>query len=242
MAKRKVSDTITQQRKARKDFLELKKMQKGEMETGPKPSEIAIKPETFMEKLKNYWFHYKWHTLGSIFAIISLTILISQCASRPNWDMKVVYFTYTPVIDQQLEPVSDYLESISKDVNGDGEINIQVINCSTPSAEKNYQQHLSVVKRLQNIMAVDAETLLFITDNESAEYFDKESIDNFFGTDHLKLKDEFYKKTVSEDFGGLPENLQIACRRVKDTTIDSNQKVDKLYQEATNILEKIKEK
>ena len=71
MAKKKVSDTLAQQRKARQDFLELKKMQHGEMDAGPKPSEIAIEPKTFTEKVKNYWFHFKWHTLGTVFCFIA---------------------------------------------------------------------------------------------------------------------------------------------------------------------------
>ena len=77
MAKKKVSDTIAQQRKARQDFLELKKMQSGEMDAGPKPSETEIKPQTFKEKAENYWFHHKWHTIGGIFAIVSIIILIT---------------------------------------------------------------------------------------------------------------------------------------------------------------------
>ena len=50
MAIKKVSETIKQQRKAQKDFLELKKMQSGEMDAGPKPSDVEIKPKTFLEK------------------------------------------------------------------------------------------------------------------------------------------------------------------------------------------------
>ncbi len=240
MAKKKVSDTIAQQRKARKDFLELKKMQTGEMEAGPKPSEIAVKPKTFGEKWKNYWFHYKWQTFGSIFAIISLAILITQCAGRTDWDMKVVYFTYSPVVDQQLETVSDYLEGISKDLNGDGEVNIQVVNYSTLSPEQNYQHNITTVGRLQTIMAVETDALLYITDEKSAKYFQKETINDFFGTEQHKLGKDFYQKTKTEDFGSLPKNLQIACRRIEDTTIDGNKHVGKIYKESINILEELK--
>ena len=51
MAKKSVSDTIAQQRKAREEFLELKKMQHGEIQAPPKPSEMAVEPKTFSEKL-----------------------------------------------------------------------------------------------------------------------------------------------------------------------------------------------
>ncbi len=239
MAKKKVSDTLSQQRKARKDFLELKKMQSGEIQAGPKPSEIALKPKTFKDKAKNFWFHHKWHTLGSIFAALSLAILIGQCASRTNWDMQVMYFTYTPVLDEQLEPVADYLESISKDLNGDGEVNIQIINCSTPTAEENYQLNHSVLSKLQSIMAAGNETVLYITDSDSAEYFNNENIVDFFATEQQKLGPEFYAATAIAEYGSLPDGLQIACRRIKNTALSGSKKLSGIYDEAVCILENL---
>ena len=56
MAKKKqVNPIIAEQRRAREEFLKLKRMQSGEIPTEPKPSEIAVKPKTFTEKLKNIW-------------------------------------------------------------------------------------------------------------------------------------------------------------------------------------------
>ena len=240
MAKKKVSDTLAQQRKARQDFLELKKMQHGEMYAGPKPSEIAIEPKTFTEKVKNYWFHFKWHTLGTIFCFIALVVLIRQCASRTDWDMQVVYFTYTPVLDQQTELVADYLEGISNDINGDGEVNILVINCSMPTDSTSVQYSKTVLSKLQALIAAEPEAMLYITDSESVSYFDAEALNQFFGTNQVKLNKKFYESTKSEDFGSLPEGLQIACRRVEDTYIENNKNVGKIYKEAINLLEKLK--
>ena len=74
MADKKINETLAQQRKAREDFLALKRMQQGELDAGPKPSEIAIELKTPMDKLKNIWFHDKWYILGVIaIAIIGWT-------------------------------------------------------------------------------------------------------------------------------------------------------------------------
>lgn len=242
MAKKNESDTLAQQRKARQDFLDLKKMQQGEMDAGPKPSEIAIKPKTFSEKVKNYWFHFKWHTLGTIFCLIGLIVLVAQCASRTDWDMQVVYFTYTPVLDQQTDIVADYFEGISKDLNGDGEVNIHVVNCSISQKNSQVQYNQTILTKLQTLIAGEAEALLYITDNDSAEYFKTDALKDFFGSEQILLNEEFYNATKSEDFGSLPEGLQIACRRVANTVIEKDKNVGSIYKEANNILAKLEKK
>ena len=40
------NEILEEQRRAREEFLELKKMQSGEMKAPPKPSEVAIVPKT----------------------------------------------------------------------------------------------------------------------------------------------------------------------------------------------------
>ena len=240
MPEKKTSETIAQQRKARRDFLELKKMQSGEMETGPKPSEVAIVPKTFKEKLQNYWFHFKWYTLGTIFAVVVIAILVCQCANKVNYDMKVMYFTYTPVLDEQTEGIENYFKTLSKDINGDGEVNIQVVNCSMSLDNGNYQYNHTNLSRVQSILAADEETLLYITDAESIKYFNNENVSNIFEGEPLLLNKKFYKTTESKDFGPLPEGLQISLRRVSDTLLDNNETAKKVLEESKNILGKLK--
>ena len=242
MAKKKVSDTLAQQRKARESFLELKKIQSGEIEAGPKPSEMEITPKTFSEKTSNFWFHFKWHVLASIFAAVTLTVLIVQCAGKPKYDMHVVYFTYTPVMDEQTALVSNYLEPLCSDLNGDGEVNISVINCSMSKKASDTQYSQSAITRLQSIVAAGDDTLLYITDSDSAEYFSNKAFTNFFGTEQVALSDDFYKACKSENFGELPQGLRIACRRVEGTTIEKSSKAAAIYDECLKILDKLQAK
>ncbi len=239
MDNKKVSDTIKQQKKSRQDFLALKKMQAGEMAPEPKPSEIAVSPRTFKEKLQNFWFHFKWQTLGIIFAVVVLAVTVSQCASKTDWDMQVVYFTYNIVIDDQTNAIGDYLENIAEDINGDGEININVINCSVPDGNHKSQYNKSMLMKLQAMITAEPKAMLYITDNESIEYFEADALKNFFGSEQLVLGDDFYEKTKTETFGQLPKGLQIACRRVSGTTLEKNKTANQIHSSAMRILEKL---
>ena len=89
MADKKINETILQQRKAREEFLKLKQMQNSNSaETVEKREEY--KPRTFKEKLDNFWFHYKWHTIAILLALVVLCTGVSQCAGRTNYDMEML--------------------------------------------------------------------------------------------------------------------------------------------------------
>ncbi len=239
MAEKKVSDTLSQQRKARQDFLELKKMQTGEMDAGPKPGEVAVAPKTFKEKLQHFWFYFKWHTIGAVFTVVVMAILIAQCAARIDYDYKIVYFTYHPVLDSQMDSVEEYFKKISHDLNGDGEINISVINCSTTTASEDYQYNRTGLTKLQSILAADTEALLYITDSESLEFFSSDALEDFFDGEQIPLSEDFYSATEDESFGRLSEGLQIGCRKIKDTTFAKEKGIDKIYDEAQHILKEL---
>lgn len=238
MSDKKVSETLSQQKKARQDFLDLKKMQKGDMAPEPKPSELAVLPKTFKEKLQNYWFHFKWHTIGIVFTLIVLIVLITQCSGRTNWDMQVIYFTYTPAIDNQTDMIGDYLESISKDINGDGEVNISVVNCSVPDGNHNSQYNRTVLMKLQAMITAEPTAMLYITDSESVKYFENDALSNIFDTEQVQFGEDFYEKTTTE-LGKLPEGLQIACRRISETMLEKDEKAAKVHKEAINIISKL---
>ena len=94
---------------------------------------------TFIQKLDNYWYHYKWHTLFGIFAFILAAVCITQCASQTEPDAMVMY---VGKIKNVLVPEKDSrdatLEDIMKeDYNGDGEKHVQVFQLIIPIAETN---------------------------------------------------------------------------------------------------------
>ncbi len=216
-------------------------MQQGEIDAGPKPSEVAIVPKTPKEKWDNFWFQYKWHTIGIVATLIVLSVLIAQCATKPKYDMEVVYFTYSPVMDTQLDKVEDYIEQFASDMDGNGEVNVTVVNCSVSQKSADVQYRNTILTKLQALIAADEKALLFITDKESMKYFDtiSKSGEMFEGEPYV-LDEEFYKQTTSSDTGELPKGLQISCRRISDTMLEEKKETKRYYKEAIKVIEGIK--
>ena len=240
MSEKKTNEIIEEQRKARQEFLELKKMQHGEMKAPPKPSEVAIVPKTPKEKWDNFWFQYKWYIIAITAVTVILAVLITQCATRTKYDLEVVYFTYTAVLDEQTNKIADYLAAYAEDINGDGEINVQVVNVSFSDKSGDSQYKYTMLTKLQAMIAGDENAILYITDSESYKYLDGLTENGLFDGEPIKLGDKFYSATESEQLGKLPEGLQISCRRISDTVLEGKKGAAEAYENALKLIEKLK--
>lgn len=240
MSEKKTNEILEEQRKARQEFLELKKMQHGEMKAPPKPSEVAIVPKTPKEKWDNFWFQYKWYVIAITAVTVILAVLITQCATRTKYDLEVVYFTYTAVLDEQTGKIADYLADYAEDINGDGEINVQVVNVSFSDKSGDSQYKYTMLTKLQAMIAGDENAILYITDSESYKYLDGLTENGLFDGEPIKLGDKFYSATESEQLGKLPEGLQISCRRISDTVLEGKKGAAEAYENALKLIEKLK--
>lgn len=237
MSEQKKNEILEEQRKARQEFLTLKKIQNGEMKAPPKPSEMAILPKTGKEKAANFWFQYKWVLLAGVAVAVILAVLITQCATRVKYDLEVVYFSYTGVTEAQTEAVARYFEQFAEDVDGNGEVHVQVINCSMSKDSGNQQYAYTVLTKLQAIIAGDQKALLYITDGDSFQYLNEISQDSdLFEGNSVTLGEEFYRSTEVEVFGRLPEGLQISRRRVAETTLEGKKGVKEVYEASGALL------
>lgn len=240
MSEKKTNEILEEQRKARQEFLELKKMQHGEMKAPPKPSEVAIVPKTPKEKWDNFWFQYKWYVIAITAVTVILAVLITQCATRTKYDLEVVYFTYTAVLDEQTNKIADYLADYAEDINGDGKINVQVVNVSFSDKSGDSQYKYTMLTKLQAMIAGDENAILYITDSESYKYLDGLTENGLFDGEPIKLGDKFYSATESEQLGKLPEGLQISCRRISDTVLEGKKGAAEAYENALKLIEKLK--
>lgn len=240
MSEKKTNEILEEQRKARQEFMELKKMQHGEMKPPPKPSEVAIVPKTSKEKWDNFWFQYKWYVIAITATAVVLAILITQCATRTKYDLEVVYFTYTAALDEQTNNIADYLADYAEDINGDGEINVQVINVSFSKTSGDTQYRHTMMTKLQALIVTDENAMLYITDSETYEYLHGIAEDGLFDGEPFKFGDGFYTATESQQFGRLPEGLQISCRRVSDTLLEGKKGTAEAYGNSERLIEKLK--
>lgn len=235
MAKKpKKSETLRQREFANKEFIELKKMQRGEIEPEKKP-ETPPEEMTLKKKAENLWFYYGKFLILGIIILAVIVFSVNQCMTKTKYDIKIIYFTYEPVSDNVTSALAEKLKEYTDDTNKDGEINVMVVNCS---CDKNSDYNIQLQK-MQALIAADDEAMLFIVDEDSLEYFKKIRSDNksFFSDKTAVLPDEFFKETYY-----TPEKvLTLYARDISQTNIE-NDKSNKFLKTAENIIKNLNKK
>ncbi len=234
----KRNEIMEEQRRAREEYIKLKKMQQGELEPQAKPSEVAISPKTFKEKLNNFWYHYKIHTFLIGFLIAILVVSITQCARRPKYDLEILYFAYKPAVDAQTQAIGEYFEKFAADVDGDGQVNVNVINCSVTDNDKD-PTRITLFSKVQAILAAEETVSVYVVDDKAIEYFDNALEFSIFTEKPIALGDEFYKQTAVGDYT-LPDGLSVGLRVIEGTTFEKNEKAIKANKAGQNFIERIK--
>ncbi len=96
-----------------------------------------------LEKLDNFWYHYKWHTIVVLFVIIVGVILTVQTCSRVETDVYIMYagpHTISRVSEggniSEYENAVSSLKKISTDYSGDGVVSISLIDLFVVNSEE----------------------------------------------------------------------------------------------------------
>ncbi len=232
---------IDEQRRAREEFIRLKKMQSGEMAAPTAAQEIV--PTTFKEKLQNFWYHFKWHTIISAFMVVVLAVMITQCATREKYDMMVVFFTYSSIMETETEKIGEYLEPLSKDVDGNGKVSIKVVNCSFNGKNTNRQNAQTVLMKVQSMVGLEPRAILYIVDDDAQKFLEGISEVSLFESEPKFLDDDFYKACEGEEFyQKLPKDLRIMYRRISDTTMENDKTAKAVYEASKELYNKINAK
>lgn len=228
--KRHESDTIRQQRLANKEFIELKKIERGE--TVPESSNTSVSDMTAGKKIENFWFYYGKIIIIAIIVIVGIVFSTVQCLNKPRYDLKVIYFTYDLIPESVTEKLADKLEEYCIDTNNDSKILVSVVNCSVDKERTQIEKY----QKLQSLIYGDEEAVMFITDDESIKYFDNIRTDKktFFKEQTATLPGSFFEGT-----GYTPKApITLSVRNLKGT--DFYKKGEKFVKTADAIIEKLK--
>lgn len=227
-------------------------MARGMALAGVDPSELAPpppvkKPEGFFEKLSNFWYHYKPHTIACILLLLLGGWLLYQTLTSNPADYNVVVVTELPLLPEETQAFKDFLAAYGEDVDGDGQVEIDIENL-TPSY---YDELAPNIGRSDNdkLMAhlSTGERMLFVFDPPSYDGFMK-TVDGvaeegyeFFAALPVQSPDynaqECYwswraVQQTSEAFSKLPADMRFGVRNPVGTASNDRAVTDHQHGEA----------
>ena len=103
----------------------------------------VMTPSTPKEKMQNFWYHYKWHSVVALVLIISLLVCSLQFCAKESYDAYVLYAgsrnigrTAKDGDVAEIATVISSLKRVSDDFDGDGQVNINFTNYYYLSADE----------------------------------------------------------------------------------------------------------
>ncbi len=135
--------------------------------------ENLVRPKGLKAKIENFWYHYKTHTIIFITVFVTLAVSIAQCSSKPDYDYTIIAATRSMTLSTpQLEAITEELEQYGEDLNGDGSVEILLIDCTIDGQNSDFQSLQAKQERLMTQLMHNVDAMLFLTDTKALNWID----------------------------------------------------------------------
>ena len=202
-------------------------------------------PKTPKSKWENFWYYYKWWTLGGAVVALILTICIVQMVTKVEPDYEILLVTADVVDIESQSKLHEALMENAVDVNEDGEVRLGLENLAIGREEEGANEMTyTYVTKLQALMSADYNKF-YIFDQESYDRVIRQSVDEGYpfyiplavGEDGYTAGYEFWDWYGSElqqsEWGKkFPEHLYFGVSGPADKGGKKRQELDKLTVEA----------
>lgn len=217
-------------------------------------NENRVKPKGFKAIVENFWYHYKFHTIVFVIVLVTLAVSITQCATKTDYDYKIVVATRSVTLSTfQLQAMTEELNRYGEDLNGDGEVNLMLVDCTLDGNTSDYDALLAKQQKLQLLLMTDIEAMLFVTDDECLQWIDDLNPKTNFiadtGLPHNNGKSFIISNThiiqnpknnVTVEKKLLwPDDLSICRRRIEGTAFEEKEGIEEATKNADEFIQRI---
>lgn len=183
MSEKDTKKVLSEQQRRQRELIELKRLQQ---EGGSLPNETEHEVLTTpTSKIKHFWYYYKWYVVAFILISVAISMLVAQCVNKIKYDYIIVLNSTEYIIDEDIEILENKFKSIAEDKNGDGVVNLVIINCSrNTDLQTNAEFNKTQSDKFQAQLA-DGTAKIFIVNKEVFDGTNKP--DYMLWTDHFAL-------------------------------------------------------
>ncbi len=200
MSEKDTQKALNEQRKRQKELIELKKLR--EREAAGEVIEISKEekvPLATGEKIKNFFHYYKFYFLAFIIIFVVLFFLIKQCNDKIDYDYSILINATEYISDDTCKQIEETIKKYCKDVNGDGEIHILILNCSRDPDDTANGQFTTIQIQTMQAQIIEGTVRIFIMDEEQFEGYSKETFWTDLDLPHFEGKGIAVSDTPLED-------------------------------------------
>lgn len=252
-------ERMVQKRKNYEKQLENEKVELVKLKTGVIDESDIIKEEVSepiklskKEWLKNFWWHNKIIIIVVILAAAVVSYITYDTLSRVKPDLKIIMTVNNGLVNRT-EEIENYFERFCTDLNGDGEVKVQVLSAPLTNDTDDYVQ----IQQYQEVYLANMQTgevIFILTDDKTdTDIYSENESDNLLSDLSSEFKDnEFvnnkglalkgdYIEDVFKYHTNYPQNIYLGMRKPTKTLKDSKEDMQKNYDEAFKIFKAMSE-
>ena len=198
-----------------------------------------MKEET-RKKIDNFWYYYKIHVLVVVFILFVASVFIKDIVTKVDYDYSVAFVTEEMMTNEEISSIQSVFEREAEDLNGDGEIHVEVQNYTIPQGDSADPQLVAAGQTKLTVDIQEGTSMIFFLSPGCYESYKDSGVLPADESEYLKFSD----CTGYEEAGSPKElgDLMGALRLVEDTKLKKDQNKMDYYEANKELFEKFTEK
>lgn len=198
-----------------------------------------MKEET-RKKIDNFWYYYKIHVLVVVFILFVAGVFIKDIVTKVDYDYSVAFVTEEMMTNEEISSIQSVFEREAEDLNGDGEIHVEVQNYTIPQGDSADPQLVAAGQTKLTVDIQDGTSMIFFLNPGCYESYKDSGVLPADESEYIKFSD----CTGYEEAGSPKElgDLMGALRLVEDTKLKKDQNKMDYYEANKELFEKFTEK
>lgn len=146
--------------------------------------------EESKKKWDNFWYYYKYHVLAGIFVLVCIIVFAKDMLSKIEYDYCVSLVGDYAVPEEDKTDLQNWFEEHAEDLNGDGEIHVQVADYFIPEeGQSGYDPQILAASQTKLTVDLQEGTsmIYFLSDSNYERYKEMEAFPELEET--VKVKD-----------------------------------------------------
>ena len=198
-----------------------------------------MKEET-RKKIDNFWYYYKIHVLVVVFILFVASVFIKDIVTKVDYDYSVAFVTEEMMTNEEISSIQSVFEGEAEDLNGDGEIHVEVQNYTIPQGDSADPQLVAAGQTKLTVDIQEGTSMIFFLSPGCYESYKDSGVLPADESEYIKFSD----CTGYEEAGSPKElgDLMGALRLVEDTKLKKDQNKMDYYEANKELFEKFNEK
>nr|WP_297874205.1 hypothetical protein [uncultured Blautia sp.] len=123
------------------------------------------------KKWDNFWYYYKYHVLAGAFVLICIIIFVKDMLAKVDYDYCVSVIGNYAMPEEDTLALQTWFEEHAEDINGDGEIHVQVADYYLPpEGETGYDPQVYAASQTKLMVDLQEGTsMIYFLDKENYE-------------------------------------------------------------------------